>query len=180
MTFSTILGVTEILCCLRLFLEEKTGTEIPESTRLEFLEKFSANNFSFSDAKDNTSGPLNRGGMADLSLLRNSPKVPRAKFYFISIWKFGSFKNPFPTITSLSELYLRIRRFILFVQTKKVISLYYGSSTSSWKPWRWVRLDPILSMRDIYINSNLKSITKFTSSSRNTEFKNILHGTSLK
>ena len=42
MTFSTILGVTEILCCLRLFLEEKTGTEIPESTRLEFLERFSA------------------------------------------------------------------------------------------------------------------------------------------
>ena len=85
MTFSTILGVTEILCCLRLFLEEKTGTEIPESTRLEFLEKFSANNFSFSDAKDNTSGSLNRGSMADLSLLRNSPKVPKAKCYFISI-----------------------------------------------------------------------------------------------
>ena len=50
----------------------------------------------------------------------------------------------------------------------------YGSSTSSWKPWRWVRLDLILTMRDIYINSNLNPLTKFTSSSRNTEFKDIL------
>ena len=45
----------------------------------------------------------------------------------------------------------------LLVQSKKVISMNYGSSTSSWKPWRWVRLDLILWMRDIYINSNLNS-----------------------
>ena len=70
MTFLTILGVTEILCSFRLVLEEKTGKEIPESSRLEFLEKFSANNFALSDAEDNTSGPLNRGGIADLPLLR--------------------------------------------------------------------------------------------------------------
>ena len=48
------------------------------------------------------------------------------------------------------------------------------SSTSSSKPWRWVRLDLILSIRDIYINSNLTPLTKFTSSSRSTEFKDIL------
>ena len=70
MTFLTILEVTEILCSFRLLLEEKTGKEIPESLRLEFLEKFSANNFALSDAEDNTSGPLNRGGIADLPLLR--------------------------------------------------------------------------------------------------------------
>ena len=40
------------------------------SSRLEFLEKFLANNFALSDAKDNISGPLNRGGIADLPLLR--------------------------------------------------------------------------------------------------------------
>ena len=40
-----------------------------ESSRLEFLEKFSANNFALSYAEDNTSGPLNRGGIADLPLL---------------------------------------------------------------------------------------------------------------
>ena len=52
------------------FLERKTGKEIPESSRLEFLEKFSANKFALSDAEDNTSGALNRGGLADLPLLR--------------------------------------------------------------------------------------------------------------
>ena len=95
MTFLTILGVTEKLCSFKLVLEGKTGEEIPESSRLEFLEKFSANNFALSDAEDNTSGPLIRGGMTDLPLLNtlsNSPKVTRPKFlgsnglfYFISI-----------------------------------------------------------------------------------------------
>ena len=70
MTFLPILGVTEILCSLKLVLEGKAGKEIPESSRLEFLEKFSANNFALSDAEDNTSGPLNREGIADLPLLR--------------------------------------------------------------------------------------------------------------
>ena len=42
MTFLTILGVTEILCSFKLVLEGKTGKEIPESSILEFLEKFSA------------------------------------------------------------------------------------------------------------------------------------------
>ena len=48
----------------------KTGKKIFESSSLEFLEKFSANNFALSDAEDNTSWPLNRGGIADLPLLR--------------------------------------------------------------------------------------------------------------
>ena len=66
MIFLTNLGVMEILCRFRLVLEEKTGKEIPESSRLEFLEKFLANNFALSDVEDNTSSPLNRGGLADL------------------------------------------------------------------------------------------------------------------
>ena len=70
MTLLIILGVAKILCSFRLVLEGKTGKEIPESSRLEFLEKFSANNFALSDAEDNNPGPLNRGGIADLLLLR--------------------------------------------------------------------------------------------------------------
>ena len=70
MTFLTILEVTEILCSCKLVLEGETGKEIPESSRLEFLEKFAANNFAFSDAEDNTSWLLNRGGIADLPLFR--------------------------------------------------------------------------------------------------------------
>ena len=70
MTFLTILGVKEMLCSFKLVLEVKTGKEIPESSRIEFLEKFSANNFALSDSEDNTSRPLNRGSIADLPLLR--------------------------------------------------------------------------------------------------------------
>ena len=70
MTFLTILGVIEILCCFRLVLQGKTGKEIPKSARLEFSEKHLANNFALSDAEDKTSRPLNRGGIADLLLLR--------------------------------------------------------------------------------------------------------------
>ena len=69
MTFLTILGVMEI-CRFRLVLERKTGKEIPESSRLESLEKLLSNNFVLSDAEGNTFGPLNRGGTADLPLLR--------------------------------------------------------------------------------------------------------------
>ena len=54
---------------------------MPKSSGLEFLEKFLENNFALSDAEGNTSWPLNRGGIADLPLLRTHlPKVPRAKF----------------------------------------------------------------------------------------------------
>ena len=48
----------------------KTGTEILKSSRLESLEKFSANNFALSDAEDNTIRLLNREGIAHLPLLR--------------------------------------------------------------------------------------------------------------
>ena len=55
------MGVTEILCITNI---------LPESSRLEFIEKFSASNFAVSDADDNTSGLLIRGGITDLPLLR--------------------------------------------------------------------------------------------------------------
>ena len=49
----------------------------------------------------------------------------------------------------------------------------YDSNTRNWKPWRWIRLDLIFSMRDVYINPNLNPLTKFTNSSRSTELKDI-------
>ena len=60
----------EIVRSFRLVLDGKTGKEIPESSRLVFLKKFLANNFALSDAEENTSSPLNRGGIADLPSLR--------------------------------------------------------------------------------------------------------------
>ena len=70
MTFLTNLGVKEKICSIRLVLKGKTAKEIPYSSRLEFLEKFLANSFALSDAEDNNSSPLNRGVIADLTLLR--------------------------------------------------------------------------------------------------------------
>ena len=131
------MGVTAVLCSFRLVLEAKTSKEMPKSSRLEFLEKFLANNFALSDAEDNISKPLNKDVIADVLLLSASAICQMSAkflgrdrlFCFISICKFGSFKNPFTTITSLPEL--RFRRFILLVKTKKVISMSYVSSASS-------------------------------------------------
>ena len=71
-----ILGVTEILCGFRLVLERKAGIKMPESSRLEFAEKFSGNSCALSDAENNTSSPLNRGGITDLPLLRILLEIP--------------------------------------------------------------------------------------------------------
>ena len=86
MTFLTILEIIEILCSFRLVLEEKTGKEIPKSSRLEFLQNFLANNFDLSETEDNTSGPLNRGGIAGLPLLRTLLAI-RQKSQELSFWE---------------------------------------------------------------------------------------------
>ena len=109
------------------------------------------------------------------STISNSLKVQRAKFLgsdgvcFISIHKSGSFKNP-----SLSELYFRFRRFIQLVELK-------GDFYELWQQQKqlktiemsgsWPRTQ---GKGDIYNNSNLNPLTKFITSSRSTEFKNIL------
>ena len=82
---------------------ESMYREIFDSSRLEFLEKFLANSFTLSDLEDNISGPLNKGGIADLPLLRKLlvilKKSRKPKF-----WKvIDTFKNPCTTITNLSE-----------------------------------------------------------------------------
>ena len=77
MTSVTILGVTEILCGFTLLLKGKTGKEIPQSSRLVFLEKFWGNNFTLWDAEDNNSVTLNWGSIADLPLLRTLLAIPQ-------------------------------------------------------------------------------------------------------
>ena len=88
-------------------------------------------------------------------------------FCFISISSFGSIKNPFATITFLSDVWF------CSVGTNDKTDFFELCSTSSWKPWRWVKLHLIFMMRDIYINPYLNPITKFNCS-------NSSHGTSLK
>ena len=86
MTFLAILGVTETLCRFRLVLEGKTGKEIPESSGLEFLETFSANNFALSDAEDNSLRLLNTGGIPDLPSLRTLLTICQ-KYQESSFWE---------------------------------------------------------------------------------------------
>ena len=48
----------------------KSDKEIPEPSRLQFLDNDLANSFPSSDAEDNLFGPLNSGGIADLALMK--------------------------------------------------------------------------------------------------------------
>ena len=115
MTFLTNLGVKET-CLFRLVLERKADKETPESSTLQFLERFSANNFALSDAEDTTSGLLCKN-IVDLPLLRTLTAIHEKSlnpgfwqiilFWFISISMFGSFKNHFAIITSLYKLHFR-------------------------------------------------------------------------
>ena len=104
------------------------------------LQNVLANNFAVSDAEDNTwaveQRRCSRFAFVE-NTISNMQNVRRANFLrsdvlfcFFSLSRIGSF-------TSLSELCFRFRRFILLLQTKKVVFMNYGSSTSSWKPWRW-------------------------------------------
>ena len=90
-------------------------------------------------------------------------------YLFVSINKFGRFKNPFAMITCLSELGLGQRLFILVIQSK-MISTSYASNISSWESCWWMKLDLILRTRDVNINYNLDPFTKCNSSSRRARY----------
>ena len=116
-----------MLCSFRLVILRKIGEKIPESSRLEFLEKFLANNFALSDAEDKTSGLLSREGIVDLPLLRIllaiCPKSQKPSFWaemdsFVLLLAYASLAA-FATITCLSVLYFRFRRFIVGTIKKK-------------------------------------------------------------
>ena len=139
MTFLTILRVTEISCSFRLVLEEKTGKEIPESSKLEFLEKFLTNNLDLSDTENNTYGPLHRGGISNLPLLRTllaihqksrKPSFSKVMNSFVLV-AYTSLAVSIAEITSLSELYFRLRMFILLVQAKEIISMNYSRAAQA-------------------------------------------------
>ena len=124
MTFLTTFGVTEILCSFRLVTEGKTGRKIPESSKLEFWEKFLANNLALWDAEENASRPFNRGGTSDLA---KTLLTIRQKFWEPSFWQvmdssvlvayanLAASRTFFSTITSLYQRYLGFRRFILLL-----------------------------------------------------------------
>ena len=127
---------------------------------------------------------MNSEGIVDLPLLRTlitirqksrEPSFWKAIKYFVLIEyaRLAASRTFFAIITSLFEFYLRFKN-LLYWYKQKCVFYELQQSKSSWKPCRWVRLDLIFTMRDIYINSNMNPPTKFTNSSRCTEFKTIL------
>ena len=111
------MGVTEILCSFRLVLAGKTGKEITESSRLEFLEKFSAYNFALSDAEDNPSWLLNRGSIPDLPLLRTllaiCQKSQKPSFWKVMDYFILSVYPSLPASRTLSQRLLACLNFTL-------------------------------------------------------------------
>ena len=145
MTFLTVLGVTKILCSFRLVLKGKTGKEIPESSRLEFLEKFSANTFAEADAEDNIFVSLNRGGIVDLPLMRTllaicqksrEPSFREVMGSFLTYASLAASRTLFATITSLSELCFTFRKFILWQKGNVILK------TSCWIVVGCYKVDP--------------------------------------
>ena len=76
MTFLSFLGVTEILCSFRLLSLGKSGKEIPESSRLEFLEKFLAV-LIYQMREKKIPQLLNRRDIADLPLCQTLLGIPK-------------------------------------------------------------------------------------------------------
>ena len=147
MTFLTILRVTEILCSFRLVLEGKIGKEMLESSRLEFLQKFLVYNFALSDAEDNTSEPLNRGEIADLPLSRALLAIWQKSreqsfwevmdsFVLLAYTKLAASRTLLLQLLASLNFTLDSEDLFCWCKQKKMISMNYGSSTSSLKPWR--------------------------------------------
>ena len=131
MTFLTILRVTEILCSFRLILGRKTGEVIPDSSKLEFLEKFLANNFPSSDTESNTSGPFNREVIANLLLLRTLVAIHQ-KSWEPSFWELMDFfvLLVYANFAASRTLLVRLLACLNFTLDSEDLSFWY-----KWKKW---------------------------------------------
>ena len=137
MAFLTILGDKKILCSFKLVLGGKTGKEIPKLSTLEFLEKFSANNFALSDAEDNTSGALNRGVIGDLPLLRTLLAV-RQKPREPSFWEVtGSFVLlAYASLTASKTLLQRLLACLNFIVDSEDLSFWHKRKSDFCELWQ--------------------------------------------
>ena len=123
-----------ILCSFRLVLKGKKGKEIAESSRLEFLEKFSGNNFALSDAEDNTSRLLNRGAIADLPLLRTLLQICK-KSQESSFWEvMDSFVLlAYPSLAASRTLSQQLLACLNFTLDSEDLSFWYKQK--KWFLW---------------------------------------------
>ena len=108
-----------------------------ESSRLEFKEKFSAYNFALSDAEDNTSGPLNRGGIADLPLLRTLLAIHQ-KSREPSFWEvMDSFVLlAYVSLAASRTLLQRLLACLNFTLESEDFSLWYKRKNDFYELWQ--------------------------------------------
>ena len=110
--------------------------------RITFLEKFLANNFALSDAEDITSKPLNTGSIADLSLLRKLSPIHQKSwepsfwevmdsFVLLAYASLATSRNLLQQLLACLNFLLDSEDLFCWYKQKKVISMKYGSSTSS-------------------------------------------------
>lgn len=140
-----------------------------------------------SDAEYNTSGSLNRGGIADLpKLIETSQKYwePSSQevtdsFNFIAWVSLADSSTILQKL--LTSVGLRQRRFIPIAKIIEMIYMSRGSSTSSWHPKNRVmnKLQPDIFIMTIYINFNLNPFKNFTQNDRIFKLKISYLGTIL-
>ena len=134
--FLAKLGVTEILHSFRLV---QSGV-----TTIWVLGKVFRKEFCFVKDRRQHLSSIKWRKCSRFTFVKNtisySPNVTWPKFLrinrlfcFISINKFGSFHIPFATITNLSGLLLRCKRFIMWVQTRKKWFLWAMTATKTIK-----------------------------------------------
>ena len=108
-TFLYNFWTQRIFFSFRLVLEGKTGKKIPDSLRLEFLKKIFENSFALSEHLRSIKWTRYFRFTFVENTISNSAKASKPRFLgsnrlfgFISISKFDSFKNHFPTTTKIS------------------------------------------------------------------------------
>ena len=123
------MAVTEIYSFRLVLGKKKTGKGIPDSSRLEFLETFLADNFALLDAEYNFSGSLNREGIADPPRVLKTLLATLQKSWETSVWQVMdsvvllAYASLAASRTFLQWLlvnfFFKFRRFALSVQKKK-------------------------------------------------------------
>ena len=145
MTFSTNLWVTEVLFSFRLVPEGKTGKKLLKSSRLESPKIVYSKQFCFIRCRRQLLRSLNKVGIADFSLMRTLLAIREMS----QKPSFGEVVDSFVLLayailaacrTNLQWLIACVKIFYISAKVK-IISMSYGSCTSSWKPlkmsWAW-------------------------------------------
>lgn len=177
MIFLSTTGLKEIIFSFKLALEKKQV-----ESYLSYQDLCSQKRFFQTTLLDQMHWSLNRAGIIlDLYLLSfNCPSLQFAQkdknqaggegeriHCFIRISKFSRSRNSLKVITGKTGF--GKKRYVLSLQTKGVTFLTNGSSSNTWKPWRWMRFDFSLSMGYINISFTFNSFTKNNCNSRSTQ-----------